>query len=85
MDKIKLGDENGVYKKYNAIDLTKFIMAIFVVALHVEPLKGMQGTFFYQIYNTIARMAVPFFFITSGYLLFYKMTEDYNIKIIWKL
>ena len=80
MDKIKLGDENGVYKKYNAIDLTKFIMAIFVVALHVEPLKGMQGTFFYQIYNTIARMAVPFFFITSGYLLFYKMTEDYNTK-----
>lgn len=72
-------------KQYNAIDLAKFICAVFVVAIHVPPFGSSEGTtilgylnFFIQDY--LARIAVPFFFITSGYFLF-KKTDRNNFDI----
>ena len=77
-----LGNQN---KQNNAIDLAKFICAVFVVAIHVAPFGTADGTtvigylnFFIQDY--LARIAVPFFFITSGYFLFRK-TDKSNFDI----
>lgn len=77
-----------IRKKYNSIDLTKWIMAIFVIAVHTHPLESIQNSFIYKIYEVMITMAVPFFFMASAYLLFYKMNgsygDDNNIQIINK-
>ncbi|MCH5316895.1 MAG: acyltransferase [Eubacterium sp.] len=77
--------EKALGKQNNAIDLAKFICAVFVVAIHVPPFGSADGStvvtylnFFIQDY--LARIAVPFFFITSGYFLF-KKTDIKNFDI----
>jgi len=68
-----------VQKRINSIDIVKFILSFFVIALH---------TFFQnenlinnnRIFITIFHVAVPFFFITSGYLLFRKIELPLNKK-----
>lgn len=56
-------------KAKNSIDLTKLIMAVFVVAIHTNPLAGVQNQTVLTVCNTVLQMAVPFFFLASGYLL----------------
>ena len=51
------------------IDITKFIMALLVVAIHVRPADGELG---FIIANVIARVADPMFFIITAYFLFAK-------------
>ena len=55
-------------KKYNSIDLTKFIMSIFVVAIHIHPFENCDNQIILSIYNSLVALAVPFFFISSGFL-----------------
>lgn len=57
---------------YNGIDLMKFICAIFVFMLHSRPFPESAP---YMNYYTIVlcRLAVPFFFVSSGFFLFRKM------------
>ena len=43
----------GERKKYNAIDLTKFIMAIFVIAVHTYPLEGINNITVLDVYKSI--------------------------------
>ena len=52
-------------KRYDVIDLEKFTMSLFVAAIHINPL----GKYSSVLYPWI-RMAVPFFFICSGFFLF---------------
>lgn len=63
-------------KKYNAIDLAKFIMAIVVVAIHTHPLEYCSNGHILALYNNITPLAVPFFFLTSGFLLGNKMQNE---------
>lgn len=58
----------------------KIIMAIFVIAIHTHPLETIQGTLYYKIYTILVGIAVPFFFISSGYLVFKKMKGKYDDK-----
>lgn len=60
-------------KSYNSIDLMKFIMAILIICIHTDPLKEVMPLINYGICQCIARVAVPLFFMTSGFLLFQKM------------
>lgn len=56
----------------------KFIMAIVVVAIHTEPFHSSQHNM--QIaFNTFSGLAVPFFFISSGFLLGRRMQGDSDI------
>ena len=55
--------------RHNHIDLWKFIMAIAVVAIHTRPLINLKGSIVLDFFNLFISMAVPFFFMTSGYLL----------------
>ena len=61
----------------NAIDIGKFIASILVLCIHVSPFSNEKLSFFVQ--NILARVAVPFFFICTGYFLFKKI-DIYNIE-----
>lgn len=61
-------------KSLYAIDLMKFIMAFCVVGIHTTPLKtSIMGSF---LLFGVFRLAVPFFFISSSWLLFRKIDLD---------
>ncbi len=64
--------------RYNAIDLIKFFMALCVVAIHTQPLCTVSNPYILEIESAIVRMAVPFFFTASGFLLAAKMKEPYD-------
>lgn len=69
---------------YNAIDLAKFICTILVVMIHIQPFGSTNTAITYYlnfgVQNYLARIAVPFFFVTSGFLLFKKTSlSDFNI------
>jgi serine/alanine racemase len=60
----------------------KFICVFLVVAIHVAPLSSYSQLLDYEVRNWLARIAVPFYFIASGYFLFRKTTyENFNEKI----
>ena len=62
----------------NIFDLVKFVMAIFVVAIHTHPLENVQLPIVQSIFDTAFSLAVPFFFLCSGWLLAGKMNGEYN-------
>lgn len=49
-------------KNYYGIDLFKFIMAVCVVAIHTQPLYGVDSISMQQSFNMITSLAVPYFF-----------------------
>ena len=57
-----------------SIDLAKFIFAFCVVAIHTEPLIHMNTSIMTSLYDIFVGLAVPFFFIASGYL----VTQNLN-------
>ena len=64
-------------QKYNSIDLFRFICAIFVVMIHVNPFGNANRNIIFKyldfgITQYLSRLAVPFFFITSGFFLYRK-------------
>lgn len=61
---------------YRAIDLCKFFMAIMVIAIHTNPIVGMENTFFINLVIAIEGFAVPFFFVASGFFLQLKLQES---------
>ena len=72
-------------RNYNSIDLFKFIMAFAVVALHTEPLYGLGDGPVVRLYSFAVSMAVPFFFLASGYLLGSGMDLTGNEKDLERL
>lgn len=64
------------------VGIYKFILALLVVAIHVEPFSGDLA---FYINNCLSRIAVPSFFVLSAYFLFDKlMNNDWDAKIFWK-
>lgn len=82
---------------YNLIDLLKYICAILVVAVHVNPLKDLSDTANFVVINIFGRLAVPFFFVCAGFFIANKLKQrgdtylkDYMISlmktyIIWSI
>lgn len=62
------------------IDLAKFILSIFIMTIHIK--TGLPTVVHDFISNGIARVAVPFFFIASGYLYFKKKDSLTNKSIL---
>lgn len=60
----------------SGVDCTKFIMAFAVIAIHVQARTIGGGQQFPFIIQWFISLAVPFFFITSGYLLGYKLNDN---------
>ena len=59
--------------EYKSLDLFKFIFAILVVMIHAKPLLDVSDKANWFFSNSFLNLAVPFFFITSGFLLFEKL------------
>lgn len=60
-------------KNLNFIDCLKLIMAYAVIAIHVSAVTRQQWP---PMFEWFIRLAVPFFFITSGYLLARKISDQ---------
>lgn len=73
-------------QNYNCIDLAKFVCSIMVVIIHVAPFgeadePSLMSNLNYFFQNYLARVAVPFFFICSGFFLYKKTTlESFSIE-----
>ena len=64
---------------FSGIDLMKFLCAILVVAIHVQPFRDVDKILNFVLTNYITRIAVPFYFVTSGYFLFRRVgIEKHN-------
>lgn len=59
-------------KNMDILDLAKFVMSFFVVAIHSE--------LFPTILYPWLRVAVPIFFLISGYILFCRINETSESK-----
>lgn len=75
--------------EFNLIDIFKFIFAFLIIGIHVPPFGQSQSTaifhcnFFFQ--QCLGRLAIPFFFICSGFFLFKKFSlNDVNLHIVFK-
>ena len=67
-------------QNYNAIDLTKFIAALFIVAIHAPPFLSINSDLDFFMIEGIARMAVPFYFIAAGFFLAGKIHDYGSVK-----
>lgn len=61
-------------KTYNGLDLLKFIMALFVVMIHVKP--NVHSEILTTVFKPILSIAVPIFFVLSSVLIFKKLTKS---------
>jgi serine/alanine racemase len=64
-------------ESYTGIDYFRIIAAFLVVAIHTSPLSVCGETADFVLTRIIARVAVPFFFMTSGFFLF----SEYNFNL----
>ncbi|MGR3742293.1 acyltransferase family protein [Companilactobacillus sp. DQM5] len=72
-------------KNYDAIDLMKFIAAIFIIGIHSSALRDISPVLNDVIFQGIGRLGFPLFFVASGFLLSKKIQSDTkNTKIIVK-
>lgn len=58
-------------KNYTGIDCFRVISALLIVAIHTSPLADFSETGDFILTRIIARIAVPFFMMTSGFFMFY--------------
>lgn len=71
---------NAVF--YNGIDIVKFVCSILVCSIHIAPFNSnttsILAYFNFGVQQYIARIAVPFFFVCSGFFLFRKIDNSQN-------
>lgn len=57
-------------KAYIGLDYFRIVSAIFVIAIHTSPLSSYSEGWNFILTRIIGRVAVPFFFMTSGFFIF---------------
>lgn len=57
----------------DSLDMMKFICMFLVIAIHVPPFENLSEKLDFLVEQCVCRVAVPMYFITSGYLLFRKI------------
>lgn len=60
-------------KKYNSIDLFKFLCALLIIIIHANPFDDYSKILSFGLRNIVCVVAVPFFFVASGFLCFRKV------------
>ncbi|SOD20058.1 acyltransferase family protein [Pedobacter xixiisoli] len=70
-------------KEFKGIDVTKFVLALFVVAGHTHPFKDVDNLIFMQLWETSLLLVVPYFFMAAGFFLFSKVyrTDDKKYQL----
>ena len=69
---------------YDAIDVAKFVCAVFVILIHVPVYQGnfLSSAAALVFKFCLSKLAVPFFFISSSFFLFRKIDIDHINKAI---
>lgn len=68
-------------QRYDALDICKFVMAFVVIAIHTNPFVNCTNTEVIRVVITIEDLAVPFFFIASGFFLKVDKWKQYLKRI----
>ena len=63
-------------RNYTNLDLAKFVCGLLVVIIHTEPLADCAPEINFFFVNILARVAVPLFFVMSGFFLFGPMQYE---------
>ena len=63
-------------KQFPAIDYFRLIASVFVIAIHTGPLSSYWNAGNFWITRVLGRLAVPFFFMTTGYFLAQKQWRN---------
>lgn len=66
-------------KRYDSLDIMKFILCFLVVAIHSNPLDDISPIL-NRLFIGIDRLAVPLFFIASGFFLFKRDLTKRNVS-----
>lgn len=77
---------NNTVKNYGGLDLFRIVAAVMVIAIHTYPFSDLSSTADFVITHVICRVAVPFFFMASGFFLIseYAKNADKLVKFIKK-
>ena len=67
-------------KQYNGLDLLKFVMAFFVIMIHVKP--NQHSELMSNIFNPLMSIAVPVFFVVSSFLIFNKLDDKGGYAVL---
>lgn len=67
-------------KEYRAIDFAKFTAALLVAAIHIPPLEDCNFWLSHEFQQVVCRMAVPFFFLCTGFFLGEKLCDRERTK-----
>lgn len=67
-------------KEYRVIDFVKFIAALLVAAIHIPPLEDCSPWLSHEFQQVVCRMAVPFFFLCTGFFLGGKLYDKERTK-----
>ena len=62
-------------RNYKGIELFRVVAAFLVIAIHTSPLTTYSETADFIFTRVIARVAVPFFFMVTGYFVLSKGTD----------
>lgn len=62
------------------LDYFRIILSLLVITLHVQPLLGEDSLAGWLVSNGVARIAVPCFFIISGYFIHQKLEDKKALK-----
>lgn len=65
-------------KSYTGIDLFRFFAAFLIIAIHTSPLLSYNETTDFILTRITARIAVPFFLMTSGFFLISRYTYNFD-------
>ncbi len=63
-------------KEYRGIDIFRLVACVMIIAIHTFPLEMFSPAADYVFTRVIARVAVPFFMMTSGFFLISKYTKE---------
>lgn len=74
----------NVRKSYAGLDWFRLIAAFLIVAIHTSPLVSYSRTADFILTRVIARVAVPFFFMTSGFFLISRYGGTGRLKVFLK-
>ena len=64
------------HDSYTGIDFFRLIAALLVITIHTSPLASSSETGDFVLTRVAARVAVPFFFMTSGFFLISRYSRD---------
>ncbi len=79
---IDLSSQECKTRQFPFVDVMKLFCAILVITVHTNPLSNINVLLNYGLVQYVARLAVPFFFVSSGYFCFRKtQLDNFDLKI----